>query len=641
MEDRLNIFRSPLHYISTGLLIVFAVLGLSACNNEEKKNVSTQNVCEKEYGLYGDVVSKYKIRMEDMIEANGCGVIPVYASIIASQKFDILDAMEDDKNMMKEFIKLFSYNEKIANSVFKNPQIKNIIMSNSLQDGFMENFVYIVKKKLHRRELKKIEKDPNYLNYVLIASLYASDPKESLNLYSKLLSSISSDIMPTFVVLLSSVGKEYDFDDLLENFIVLQNKLSEENLDALISYPEYIAYFLYPSKKEMSLGVFDSFRVKKYQTHMQEMVIYLYSEITSKYRYHNDIDAVPFALKSIENIYPYLLEQYDVNIDDFKQLFHTLVTKEYIYYLFANDICSDKSQENFAVFGQNNIKNIIELNKKEKQLVHTLTAKLKHDIGGFMSFVYVANFYHTMSSKEWNIFKDLLVSLPDVGYQQKIYFLQIMEKNGYFRNIVEESDYQATIKGKKKYQYILLTPYPSDNDHSLFVRVLDKDVPMPESGLSQSLIDLMKKDKDELETHDFTNYEKGMTMNDNAEYLLAAVSIMAAPFTGGATIAIVAAIVEKRMVMLTIKKGIKRSMKNMAINTRRKIMTNKHSLKFHNKYIKSEKTKKREEIVNAFKKNVDKAGWGTITVFLVGNGAYLFMADDGGKKNTICEEKEK
>lgn len=637
MEDRFDIFKTSLHYISIGFLIVFVLIGLNACDSDKKNNASTQNVCEKEYELYGDIVSKYKIRMEEMIEANGCEVIPVYASIIASQKFDILDAMEDDKNMMKEFIKLFSYNEKIANSVFKNPQIKNIILSNSLQNSFMENFTYIINKKLRRRELKKIEKDPSYLNYVLIASLYASNPTESIDLYSKLLSSISEDIMPTFVVLLSSVGKEYAFDDLLENFIVLQNKLSKESLNTLISYPQYIVYFLYPSKKEMNLGVLDSFRIKKHQKQVQEMVIYLYNEMISKYRYSNDIDAVSFALKSIENIYPYLLEQYDVNIDDFKQLFHTLVTKEYIYYLFIDDICSDKSQENFAIFGQNNIKNIIKFKKKEKRLTQTLSGKLKRDIGGFMSFVYVANFYNTMSSKEWNIFKDLLVTLPDVGYKQKIYFLQIMEKNGYFRNIVEQSDYQVTIKGERKYQYILLTPYPSDDDHSLFVRVLKKDVPMPQSGLKQSLIDLMKKDKEELETHDLTDYEKGMTIVENADYTLMFISIALIPFTGGASLAVVAAKASTMMVKATMKKGIKRSLRLRTIKFRKQLKTGVKFIKNPNKYNKDIKRKK--QIIKV-KNTLDNYGLGLFAIGIIGSGATLLLADDKVVKNTICEEKK-
>ena len=57
--------------------------------------------------------------------------------------------------------------------------------------------------------------------------------------------------MSSFVLILSSVGESYLFSDLVENFASLERELSTDMELQLAAYPEYFAYFLYPTKEEL------------------------------------------------------------------------------------------------------------------------------------------------------------------------------------------------------------------------------------------------------------------------------------------------------------------------------------------------------------------------------------------------------
>ena len=127
----------------------------------------------------------------------------------------------------------------------------NIMLENSINDVFLENFTYIVKKKLHKKELKQISKNNIYLNYLLLPSLYATNPKESIKLYSQLKSSISIKLMPSFGLILSSVGKDYSFKELVENFSTIEKTLSNDAIKTLAEYPQYFAFLLYPKKENI------------------------------------------------------------------------------------------------------------------------------------------------------------------------------------------------------------------------------------------------------------------------------------------------------------------------------------------------------------------------------------------------------
>jgi len=520
-----------LNYILLLLFITF----LTACNSKEEQKKTT-NSCLQEYERYSEIISNYQVEISDIVKHQGCEVIPIYASILKTKKLD------KNPNMMKQLVTLFTVNKYFSTLVFDNSMIREMILNNILNDKFIENFTYLEKKKLHKKEIKEIKEDIDYLNYTLLASLYAQNKKESLELYSKIKSSISIELMPSFILILSSVEDKYTFEELLKNFTFLAKKLSTDELKTLTQYPQYFIYFLYPKQESLAIETISSSQLKKIQQAFQKRVIYVYHEMFEKYRYTKGISQIDYALLTVHNIYPYLLKSYQVNENGFKKLFHRLVYKGYILSLFKEDKCSQSSKENFAVFGKGNIESGVKLLREEKELVSTLFSEFKSQEYSIMSFFYVANLYAELDTKGWNIFKELLETLP-YEYDNKIVFIQRIERAGYFRNIVTIKDYKSHIDASygdsnPKYKYVLLTPYPSQTNRTLFETVLNTNI--SDESLQRSLVDLIGKDKNELEKHEFTRSEKFFGNIDRLDTTLTVASVALAPFTGGASLAYVA-----------------------------------------------------------------------------------------------------
>jgi hypothetical protein len=543
------------------LILLFFLFSLSGIS--QAKTID----CLKEYNLDKDIISKYMIRIEDGIFSEGCDVIPVYSAIIETENFAILDEIEENPKLLGQLKKLFSINSNFSTLLSKNKMIKKSILMNSLNENFLENFTYLVKKKLRKKEIREIEKDINYLNYGLLASLYAKDKKEGKRLYREFKTSISIELMSSFVLILDSVGDEYTFGELLESFTLLSKELSAEEVKELAVYPQYFAYFLYPKKEALSIETISSSQLKEIQRSIQKRVIYIYHALFEKYRYEKGVSPIDYALLTVENMYPYLLESYRVDEDGFKKLFYHLVRKNYIISLFKEDKCSKSSKENFAVFGKGNIESAVKLLRKEKELVSTLFSEFKNPNYSIMSFFYVANLYGDLDSKGWKIFKELLETLP-YEYDNKIVFIQKIERAGYFRNIVTQKDYKNYIdssygNNNPKYKYILLTPYPSQNDMTLFDTVLNTNI--SNKLLQRSLVDLIRKNKKELERHEFTKSEKFFGNIDRLDTALTVASIGLAPFTGGISLTYVASnmgsFASKKIISNILKKVVNKNIK--------------------------------------------------------------------------------
>jgi len=549
------------------ILLLFFITFLTACSSEEEQKKTT-NSCVQEYEQYSEIISNYQVEISDIVKHQGCEVIPIYASIIKTKKLDILDKLDENPNMMKQLVTLFMVNKHFSTLVFNNSMIREMILNNSLNDKFIENFTYLEKKKLHKKEIKEIKEDIDYLNYTLLASLYAQNKKESSELYSKIKSSISIELMPSFILILSSVEDKYTFEELLKNFTFLAKKLSTDELKILTQYPQYFIYFLYPKQESLSIETISSSQLKKIQQTFQKRVIYVYHEMFEKYRYKKGISQIDYALLTVQNIYPYLLKSYQVNENGFKKLFHRLVYKGYILSLFKEDKCSQSSKENFAVFGKGNIESGVKLLREEKELVSTLFSEFKSQEYSIMSFFYVANLYSELDTKGWNIFKELLETLP-YEYDNKIVFIQRIERAGYFRNIVIKKDYKSYINASygdsnPKYKYVLLTPYPSQMNTTLFDTVLNTNI--SDESLQRSLVNLIGKNKNELEKHEFTRSEKIFGNIDRLDKTLTVASVALAPFTGGASLAYVASnfgnFTSKKIISQILKKVTNQSIKN-------------------------------------------------------------------------------
>ena len=610
------------------LLLIFGLI-----NTSQAKTID----CPKEYNLHKDIISKYMIRIEDGISSEGCDTIPVYSAIIEAKNLDILDEIEENPKLLRELKKIFLINSNLSILLFKNETIKKIVLTNSLNKKFLKNFIYLSKKRLQKSQIRKIEKDENYLNYLLLASLYAENKRESLKLYSKIKSSVPIELIPSFSLILSSIGSEYKFSDLLENFSLFSKELSFDAVKTLAEYPQYFAYFLYPSESSLNMGVLSSDKLKEVQKNIQKEVIYIYRKMFNKYRYKKGINQIEYALLTIENIYPYLLENPRLNYKKFTLLFQKLIDKGYMLSLFQKDKCSKTTQENFAVFGEGNIYKSIELLKNEKQFSQKLFYNFKDPNYSIFSFFYVANAYGNLNKKEWKIFKELLETLPS-EYDSKIVFLQRIEQSGYFGNIVEKKDYKEYIdaeygQSNPKYKYLLLTPYPSQVDKTLFNAVLQTNI--DNKLLQKSLVDLIGKNIDELETHEFTKMERFFGNVDTLDNIATVASIGLVPFTGGASLSYVAVAVAKKASKEAGKKSFRYFRKKIALQSRKLINKSIKKARVVRNSIDNKIGDLNRNKIGEITDSIDTA----LSIVVIAGSASIFFDSSSLKTKQICQEK--
>lgn len=627
----MNVFSSQIFRI---LFLLFLAMIFSSLSHAKTID------CPKAYKLHQDTIEKYMIRIEDSIFSEGCDVIPIYAAIIEAEKFDVLDEVEENPKVLRDLKKLSSINSSFLKLLLNNETIKSIILTNSLNKSFLENFIYLTKKKLQKREIKKIAKDNNYLNYFLLAALYGKDNKESLKLYSKIKSSVSLELIPSFSLVLSSVGSNYKFLDLLDNFSTLTKELSSDAVKTLVQYPQYFVYFLYPLESSLTMGLLSTDKLEEVQKSIQKEVIYIYRKIFNKYRYKKNTNQIDYALLTIEKIYPYLLENPTLNYSKFTRLFKKLIDEGYMLSLFQEDKCSKTTQENFAVFGQGNINKAIELLKHEKQFSQKIFSEFKDPHYSIMSFFYVANAYGNLNEREWKIFKELLETLP-YEYDNKIVFLQRIEQSGYFRNIVQQRDYNEYIEQENldygqsnpKYKYVLLTPYPSQVDRTLFSAVLETTI--DNEMLQKSLVDLISKSKEELEIHKFTTMEKFLGNLETLDNIATVSSVVLAPFTGGASLSYVAIVAAKKATQVASKKSFKHFRQKIELNSRK--LMNK-SIRKSRVIRKSIDSKIGVSTRNNIGKVMDATGDVLTVSSIVGSAALIFFNTNALELKQICQE---
>jgi len=608
-----------------------------------------KNKCLKEYMESSETISKYLVRMEDDIDKKGCNVIPIYASIIETNNFDILDELEENDSLMEKLLKIFYINQNVSDLFFKNSSLKIIILNNSLNEKFIKKFSYILKKELHKKDIYKIKKDANYLNYYILSSFYSKDKSETIKLFKKMKKSISLELLPSFSLILSAVGDEYKFNMLLESFITIQKELSIDAIKGLANYPKYFIYLLYPQKVDLDIGTVSDDRLIEVQKDIQRKALFLYQTMYEQYRYEQGVNQTNYALLSVEYIYPYLLEQENIDYDDFLKIFNILIKKDYLVTLFTEDKCSNKSKENFAIFGQNNIININRLLKNNQKVFNQLVHNLKNDKHPIFSLFYVANFYNTTTPKEWILFKELLKTLP-YDYSYRIAFLKRLEINGYFRNIITQDDYRDIVEANDgttypKYKYILVTPYPSKNDETLFSQILTTDI--SDDKLKDSLLVLMKKDTDELSTHTFTTFDKfarGADIVNKIDDTFCVIAIVSAPFTGGVSLSYVAISAAKKVAKKSAKKGFNAMMKKVVLKSRKVVNKGIRKVRVVRKTLNGgvagvKNVKKAGKSIDKTENVVGNINSVVQISTVAGSSLYLYLNNSEISINQICEEK--
>ena len=607
-------------------LSLFIVVFASDC-----KHVYTQYPILTEDG--------WSFRIDDKTDKFGCEIIPLYDSLRKSNSIELMDAMDDNLKITEEVTKLFKH-KKILGLMTKNKVVKDILLDNAQNLRLLQNINFLFDKYLNYAIKEKIVENPAYMNYFILPSANAQDIKELDKLYRRL-KKLSTEGIDIFSFMYSVIGEDYKFTYLMENFFSLKKKLSKDQLEQIAQYPENLAYFLYPSKEEMKIyGTKDEIHYQQKQ--FQELMITIYKNIYSYYQYKSDVDENVMALLTMQYVYPYIVE--NRNYYELGKLFETLVQKGFIGQLWekAGNICEKRTVKDiFAIFGDDNLNNILRLQKNENSLYHQLL-NWNSDYKSIFSFFYVVNVYKKFDSKKWNVFKNLLYTLTHEPYEN-VLVMKGLDEIDYFNQIVRYSDYDRYVRkndddlnGKStlKYKFILFTSYPSDNDNSVYQQIVGGQ----NSEAKKTLNELYGVSVEELEAHDFTTFERNMKMVDNIDTALMVAALAAAPFTAGMSLSYVAV---KQAGKTAAKKGIKYYAKKLALKSRKLLNKGIYKARKVRKSLNNPlyKNKMESSLGNILKNQDDKFSTFTIGA-MVGGMLFLAVPNDLEAKQICTEEKE-
>jgi len=511
----------------------------------------------------------WNIRIDEQAEIYGCSVIPLYDYLVKNDAIKLMDVMDENPQITEYILKLFS-NKSILKILNQNKLIKELIFSNDTNNGlFFKNFSYLIEKKYNSAITKQINMNPIYLNYYILPSIVAKNSKELYKYYNSL-KRLNLQELKLFSSVYGVLGNDYRFSDLLQNFSRLKKRLSSHQLEQLVFYPQFIAYFLYPSKEDMNFNG-DEKTFRKKQKEFQELTISIYKSVYQYYRTRSgnvqanisgNVQANIYALLTVKEIFPYTVENYN-NYYEIGKLFDLLVKQGFIANLWGQigDKCKKTTRENlFAVFTENNLINLLTLKAQENDLYKQIiyySSKKEIQIP-----IYVANSYTKLNAKEWKVFKDLILHLNGTMYKN-VWRVGQLDSIGYFSAINQMQDYNQFIikdddvdKGKStsKYKFILLTSYPSDYDLNVITYLDNGNIKQAKENLTK----LYRISKNDLETHNFTTFEKGMAMANTADNVITVVAILAAIPTLGASLGAEAAY---KVSMEGLKYGGKRLVK--------------------------------------------------------------------------------
>jgi len=520
-------------------------------------------ICKKEFFKYSSLTENgWSIRIEPQIDLYGCKVVKVFDTLLKENTQGIMDAVDENPELMQEVLKLYKRREfvKLMN---KNSVAKELVDSNAANPLFFKNLNYLIQKKYSSANRKKISNDFTYLNYYILPSVNAKTTKE-LKKYYHDLKKLNLNELKTFTFVYGTIGDSYDFSLLIENFSTLKKKLTPKQLNLIVRYPQYIAYFLYPSKEEMGIEGNDKYIHKKQQEY-QKMIISFYKSMY-KHNIGQDYESSNIvALLTLEEIQPYVVS-HPQNYYEIEKLLLDLSKQDFINQLWAqieNQCNKKKKEEIFAIFGDNNLNSLLKLKKSENDLYKNLLSSLSNQKSIFSLF-YITNVYAKFTTNKWQIFKDLLITLPTPSYDIYVnsFVLKELDKMGYFDKVIRSREYNKFVEndedvanGKStiKYKYILLTSYPSDQDPSAFQYVGSREFSMAQDNLEK----LYGLSINELETHNFTTFEKSMSYLNKADWALTGAAIIAAPFTGGLSLGYIALETAGKQAGKTVaKKGI-------------------------------------------------------------------------------------
>jgi len=561
------------------------------------------NLCPDEVALYHETVSQYAVRMLDTVKRHGCQAIKVY-SILTDDGFGLLDMLEDNPEAMSQAIKLFSISEKFNEAIKGNSEAIKILRY-IMQDRNYNLTTNLFSLLRRQKSFRILRQNKNALYYYFLASLIASqtgDRSDRIFKELKITFNLKQIDTVTKVYLLLSLSQQYDNS---KETLYSTDRLLKLIKKAIISLgdryvkemsPEDFLYFIPPSTNTIANAAnFSHSEIVKCQNDYLDILVKTYKLLVNRYNAQVAIKIIehlsPFVLNALlyqhnkEQIISYL--EFELQSQHFRELLQLSCEqnqqdRDRILARFFSMYAPQDRHGNPIGGGEKNLAIIAYFFTKYRVVAERLMSS-KISLPLYITAMsYIPSIYLKLSKVQRRVFDDLLLNLtPHIGINAS-FLIKLYNDTGYFRWITEDPSFKKYIcpedqklgSPAPKYKFILLTPYPGDNDPSIFESAMSgfDGINIERINIDTvNLAALYKKNIEELAKHNFVVLEKFGDFYNKADTAINVVSILAIPLTAGLSSSVLVWQAERKTLFGALKVASRRMMTRSAKSLNRLI----------------------------------------------------------------------
>jgi len=578
-KDHLKIFKPSVLLIIISLTLLIGVFDSETLNAGSFTD-SIKEKCPTEYRHHKDTVKKFAIRMKPFVEECGCGVVNLYDSL-GDSNLALISSLEEDMDMMRSATKIFEISSDLNDALKESPEIVETLTLFANMDPALFQKLSKALSSFSKHDARQLRKDSSYILFYLLASSMI-DPKErDLKLILKNLKrNVSLNAISSLSMLYLQSRTVYPNADphfwMSAAEMTLQ-ALGKKTVKALVPYKEYLALFLPPKEDDIPESQnLSSREIQKIRQDYMDLMVFVFNLIDSI----DGKDTSALALKVTQHIYPYLLDalRFHGNKKEIKRYLNYELKSNNFGYILKNGVCQaggeDAGLENYFIMyspyedGQPVPGTKGNLGLIAKCFVEGTLRKYQRNSKDINGYIYtmslLPHIYLSLTNKQKSVFTDLLFNLSEhqilngqviiTLYDKTRFFSWAQNSPDAFLNVTHNEDVSYG-QNALKYKYILLTSYPKDKSPSILHSFGEKSIP------SNDLNRLMNLPIDRLEAHNFTSGERYVKLTEDAldiaDWTITAVSIVAVPFTAGASAGVAAMMLARKGAISAAKRSMK------------------------------------------------------------------------------------
>lgn len=544
--------------------------------------------CPDEYAQYKQTVQEYARGMRENVEAYGCGVVSAYG-VFAEIDMDRIEQWEDHSQEFETVNDVFLLAKRYKLSIASNPVLFDairVLLGNKrerLFDQIDQLFSYA-----SQYELRRMNKEPERLLYLMWAMRIDTGkmPRHIFRTAKHLRREFPLKTLVIALILDEQITKVYPEYSVKKRLKLIQHVFHTYSKTFMTKFianalalPNLV--YLLPPQPEDIHGSQDisNARLTKLQRDYAGIIKQIVKtfEVATNGNFGIAIDSTAVLAPYIQQA---LMESSAMSITAYlKAQIESPVFERYLNQqgscnetdfstyvaMFFTFLAPHKQDEESHKpvpinYLQNNLSKIAYWYSRDEHMRAWVVDQKNAPKAFIQNIAWLPYYYEQLSPRSREYMSKLLLDLPGSINTNASFILALKQGSDYFEWINDAPDADEIVDANEdvgdnsvaKYRYILTTPFPAQDDASVFQRFISggKDIP--------AISSLERSSVDELSTHEFTKSEKYQSMANAADNVFTVAMILATPVTGGASLTYVGA---KIALKLAAKKGIKYGMR--------------------------------------------------------------------------------